>query len=346
VNSRERFDAAIDALPVDRPPIMYQHLGAARAVLNAAGLTIRQGFHDPDAFARISIMAQRVTGFDNVMAGWGDILVEAHAHGTAWKWPEKDYYPRSDGYAIASLAELDKLQPVDPMKDEFWSVPLRAAGLMQEKVGEEVAVLGCINGPMMMAGEVMGYEALLMATWAEPDLAQMLMGIIVQSSIAYGERLAEMGVPYVFIEDGTCGLETNSVENLERFDLGNLFRVLSRFRSQGLRPIVHNCSSTPYLEGYLGADIAALHFTPKAERRKDLYDRFRGRTAVMGGIDQMFLLFRGTSEEVRKEVEAMRSDWGDDPGYLIAPGCEMPFKTPVENIIALREAASRKGPIS
>ena len=340
MNSRERFDAAFDGAPVDRPPIMYQHLGAARTVLGAAGLTIRQGFHDPEAFARISITAQRVTGFDNVMAGWGDILVEAHAHGTSWKWPEKDYYPRSDRYAITSLADLDRVQPVDPLRDEGWSVPLRAAGLMQDRVGEEVAVLGCINGPMMMAGEVMGYEALLMATWAEPDLVQELMGRLVQSSVAYGEELAGMGVSYVFIEDGACGLETNSIENLERFDLGNLFRVLTPYRSQGLRSIVHNCSSTPYLDGYIGADMAALHFTPKAERRKELYDRFRGRTTVIGGIDQMFLLFKGTPGEVAEEVAAMKSDWGTGPGYMIAPGCEMPFKTPMENIIALREAVS------
>ncbi len=327
--------------PVDRPPIMYQHLGAADSVLAAAGLTIYQGLHDPEVFAKISIMAQRMTGFDNVMAGWGDLLVEAHAHGTIWKWPDRNHYPKVDRYAIASLSELDRVQPVDPLKDGSWSVPLKAARLMQEQVGNEVAVLGCINGPMMMAGEIMGYEALLIATLSDPDLVQQLMGVIIESSAAYGERLTQMGVGYVFIEDGTCGLETNSIEALERFDLGNLSKVLSSFRSQGLRSVLHNCSSTPYLDGYLEMRTDALHFTPKAKDRVSLYGRFRGRTTVMGGIDQMFLLFKGTPEEVGAEVSAMYEDWGDDPGYMVAPGCEMPFKTPMENIIALREAVVR-----
>ena len=51
---------------------------------------MREGFHDPEKFAKICIMAQRITGFDNVMAGWGDILVEARAHGTRWRRPDAD----------------------------------------------------------------------------------------------------------------------------------------------------------------------------------------------------------------------------------------------------------------
>ena len=338
---RERFEAAFDRTPVDRPPIMYQHLGAARTVLNAAGLTMREGFHDPEKFARICIMAQRITGFDNVMAGWGDILVEARAHGTRWRWPEKDYYPRSDGYAISSLSELDKVHPVDPMKDEFWSVPLRAAGLLQERNGNEVAVVGCINGPMMMSGEVMGYENLLMSTWSEPDLAMQLMDRMLESSAMYGEHLGKMGIRQVFIEDGTCSPDVNSIEGLEKFDLGYLSKVISSFRSNGLRSIVHNCAANPYMDGYTRMRIEALHLTPKVEDRQKVYDMFRKRTTVIGGIDQTFLLFKGTPAQVEMEVRAMMSDWGDSPGYMIAPGCEMAFKTPIENIIALREGVAK-----
>jgi len=341
---RERFEAAFDRAPVDRPPIMYQHLGAARTVLNAAGLTMREGFHDPEKFAKICLMAQRITGFDNVMAGWGDILVEARAHGTRWRWPEKDYYPRSDGYAISSLEELNKVRPVDPMKDEFWSVPLRAAGMLQERHGKEVAVVGCINGPMMMSGEVMGYENLLMSTWSEPDLAAQLMDRMLESSCMYGEHLSRMGVGYVFIEDGTCSPDVNSIEGLERFDLGYLAKLLSSFRSNGIRSIVHNCAANPYLDGYLNMKMEALHLTPKAADRKAIYDRFRSLTTMIGGIDQTFLLFKGTPGQVEAEVRAMMKDWGGEPGYMIAPGCEMAFKTPMENIIALREAAARCAP--
>jgi uroporphyrinogen-III decarboxylase len=33
--------------------------------------------------------------------------------------------------------------------------------------------------------------------------------------------------------------------------------------------------------------------------------------------------------------------WGDAPGLVIAPGCELPYKTPMENIRALKDAVTK-----
>jgi uroporphyrinogen decarboxylase len=340
---RERFEAALALSPVDQPPIMYQHLGAARTVVNAAGMTIRQGFHDPEAFAKIAIMAQRITGFDNVMAGWGDILVEARAHGTKWAWPERDFYPRVEHYAVMDLADIDRIHPVDPMKDEFWSVPLRAAGIMNERVGNDVAVLACLDSPTIIASEVMGLENMLMASVTDPGLIDQLLNVLVESSKAYVEHVSSMGLEIAFVENGSAGLEMNSMENIERFDLQNMKRMVDCFHSHGLKVIAHNCAAMPYLDGYpeIGAD--AVHFHLTAVDREATFAKLKGRTAVMAGIDHMFLLFKGTPEEVDREVSGIIGSWGDGPGLMMAPGCEMPFKTPVDNIIALREAVARYG---
>ncbi len=95
-------------------------------------------------------------GFDNVMAGWGEILIEAQAHGTIWKCPERDFYPRVDKYAIQQISDVDKVEPIDPLKDRFWSVPIKAASIMQSKIGRDVEVMGCINSPLLIAMEMMG----------------------------------------------------------------------------------------------------------------------------------------------------------------------------------------------
>lgn len=340
---RERFIGALERSPVDRPPIMYQHLGAAKSVLAASGLTMREGFHDPEKFARIATMAQRMTGFDNVMAGWGDILVEAHAHGTRWKWPERDFYPRVESYAVQSPKGIDGVQPVDPMRDEHWSVPLKAAKIMNDAIGKEVAVLGCINSPMLIASEMMGLEGLLMATVTDPNDVEHLLKVLLESTKAYGEHLSRMGVDIIFVENGSAGLESNSAESIERFDTASMRKAVDSFHSHGLKVIAHNCAQTPYLDGYVGMGVDAVHFHLTAVDRQAAFDKFRGRTAVMAGIDHMFLLFKGKPSEIDAEVVNILSAWGDSPGLFICPGCEMPFKTPVDNIIALREAVFRHG---
>jgi uroporphyrinogen-III decarboxylase len=71
MNSRERFQAALRLETPDRVPVFYQQLGGAKHVLQAAGRTMREGFHDPAAFAQICLKSHELFGYDNVMIGWG-----------------------------------------------------------------------------------------------------------------------------------------------------------------------------------------------------------------------------------------------------------------------------------
>ena len=121
---------------------------------------MRDGFYDPAIFAEIAMESHKLFGYDNVMAGWGDILIEARAHGTIWKRPERDFYPRVDKYAIGEISDIEKVEAIDPMKDRFWSVPIKAAIIMQSKIGREVEVMGCIDPPQLIAMEMMGAENL------------------------------------------------------------------------------------------------------------------------------------------------------------------------------------------
>ena len=153
MSPKQRFYAALELRPADRVPVFYQHLGAAKWILEYTGLKMYDGFHDPDIFAKLALGAYKLYGYDTVMAGWGDLLIEAQAHGMEWKFPERDSYPRPLKYR--PLADADRLSPVEPLKDRFWSVPIRAAEKMVQKVGNEVAVVGCTNAPMLAVYETL-----------------------------------------------------------------------------------------------------------------------------------------------------------------------------------------------
>jgi uroporphyrinogen-III decarboxylase len=63
----------------------------------------------------------------------------------------------------------------------------------------------------------------------------------------------------------------------------------------------------------------------------------------LAGIDHQELLFRHTPAEISESVEKTLGQWGEGPGIVIAPGCELPYKTPKENIKALKDAAIKFG---
>lgn len=340
---KERFEAALRMETPDHVPTFYQHLGGARWVTSSTGMTIREGFRDPGVFADICLETHRLFGYDNVMAGWGDILIEAQALGTEWTFPEKDYYPKPLKFAVQEPGDVDKLAVVDPMDDEFWSVPLKAAGIMQDKIGKEVAVVGCIDSPFVIASNLRGYEGLLTDIVLSPSTADKMLDIVTESSKIYGDRLVELGISTVFIENGTAGAEQTSPALCELFDIKYLKKEVDHYKKLGLLTIIHNCAMKPYIDLQAALRPSAVHFNVTAVDIRKTFSSLRDTCCSIAGIDHQVLMFKKTAKEVEAEVRRVIECYGRRPGLMIGPGCEMPFRIPIENIRMLREAAERYG---
>jgi uroporphyrinogen decarboxylase len=340
---KQRFLAALDMKTPDRIPLFYQHLGGAKWVLASCQKRIRDGYRDPDVFAEISMAAQKVFGFDNAMAGWGDILIEAQAHGTMLKFPDRDYYPRPVKYPVKSITDIDRILPIDPMEDALWSVQLKGAAIMNERIGKEIAVVGCIDSPFVIASEVMGLEYLMISMLSDPAASEKLVATVTESSLMYMDRIAkDIGLESVFIENGMAGGDLVRLDTCQRFDLKYMRPLIDRCRELGLRTIVHNCSAKPYLEAEADMGPSCLHFNNKMVNLEAIRN-LRERTCLMAGIDHMELLFTGTPAEIESEVRRVIDLFGKGPGFILAPGCEMPFKTPIENIAAFKRTVERYG---
>lgn len=338
---RQRFHGALDLKEVDRVPLFYQHLGAASHLQKATGILCKEGFEDPEKFAKLCMEAYKLFGFDNVMAGWGDILIESQAHGVKWKFTDPRFYPRVEKYV--PMDRVASIRPVDPMQDPNWSVMLQGARIMMERIGHEVAVVGCIDSPMVIAMETISIENLMMTLFQDPTLAHYLLRTVTESSIAYLEHIRKIGLEDVFIENGSAGGEMVSLQMYEDFDRRYLAEELSWGAKLGLRSIVHNCSASPYYESEAELRPAAMHLHLSAVDAPEMFSKLKGRTCVMAGIDHMVLLFKKSPDEVEAEVKRVLELWGDDPGFIIGSGCELPFKTPLENLVRLKRAVETYG---
>jgi uroporphyrinogen decarboxylase len=338
---RQRFQAALEMKDIDRVPLFYQHLGAASHLQKATGIITKEGFEDPEKFAKLSIEAYKQFGFDNVMAGWGDILIESQAHGVKWEFTDPRFYPRVVSYV--PMDRVGSLRPVDPMQDQNWSVMLRGARIMMESIGHEVAVVGCIDSPMVIAMETISMENLMMTAFQDPTLAHYLLRTVTESSIAYLEHIRKIGLEEVFIENGSAGGEMISLQMFADFDSKYLAEDLECCSQLGLRSIIHNCSASPYYESEAELGPTALHLHLTAVDVPEMFSKLKGRTCVMAGIDHTTLLFKKTPDEVEAEVDRVMSLWGHDRGFIIGSGCELPYKTPMENLVRLKRSVEKHG---
>ncbi len=343
MNSEERLITALEMRTPDRVPVFYQHLGGARQVLKSVGSSFKEGFESPEAHAKICLESHKMYGFDNVMAGWGDTIIEAHAFGTEWKFPERDFYPMVDRYGVVSINDVDELHAVDPMEDKYWSVPLKAAKILLEKLKGEVAVVACIDSPFVVASNLRGYENLLMDLLSSPNEADKMLRTVTESEKMFGDHLSKIGVGSIFIENGTAGATQNSPELCGRYDLRYVKETLEHYRKVGVRTILHNCAEMPYLEDQVSLGPDCIHFNDGLVNMEETFDKFRGRTCVMAGVDHQKVLFKKTPAEVEQEVKRTIDMFGKAPGLIIAPGCEMPFKTPIENIQQMISSVKKYG---
>ena len=73
---------------------------------------------------------------------------------------------------------------------------------------------------------------------------------------------------------------------------------------------------------------------------RKLYGEMHPRVALIGGMDQINILGKGTREQIEKEVEKLFQWYGQDGGYIMS-ACDHFFEAPPENLRIFAEAAKQ-----
>jgi len=120
-------------------------------------------------------------------------------------------------------------------------------------------------------------------------------------------------------------------------------QLIRPFKDMGLKTFYHSCGSiVPVIEDFIEMGLDILDpIQPKAEgmNPEALKSRFGDRLAFHGGVDEQELLPRGTVDEVRNEVHRLIDILGQQGGYIICAAHAIQPDTPMENILAMYEAA-------
>jgi uroporphyrinogen decarboxylase len=342
MNSRERFSAALDGDGTDRVPVMYQHLGGMTHVQQVAGIAIQEAYFDPKKFAQLSLAALDVFGYDNVMAGWGDLLMEAQAFGSKLSFSNRNNYPNSEPAAMSDMESVEKLSSIDPFDDPVWSVQIKAARIMMQDAGKSTMVLGCTSSPFIIASGILGYENLMVWQMLQPEELAVLLSKVVESLKMLGVRLTNYsGIDAIFISGGLADAEQNTLEMCMRFDLEPLRGVIQEFHRLGLRTIVHNCSYAPFLDEQMSVLVPrAIHFWVGARGASERMTSETGQITKVAGIDHQNLIYQGSLDEIEVAVAKAIKLFGDRR-TIIAPACELPSDTPVESARELVRVCER-----
>jgi hypothetical protein len=175
-----------------------------------------------------------------------------------------------------------------------------------------------------------------------PDFVKTTMMLQAETVIKRAEKILTAGVDALYIGDPAASASLISPRHFEQFCLPAYQMFCAHFKQRDVLIYIHVCgNSNPILEmlAASGAHVVEPLDPLGGVSVADAKRRIGGRVALMGGVNTLTLA-SGTADDVRNEaIQKCRE--GGPHGYILAAGDMVPPQTPLANLQALVDVATK-----
>jgi uroporphyrinogen decarboxylase len=344
-SSRERFLDAINRRVPDRVPV-------------CPWITSDwfQGHYDLDAATWYGSMEAQLEAmlslyerfpdfqyFPGYRASYGS-TVEASALGCEIKWP-KDATPYAEPILKDLATDLPKLRPGDPNKDGRMPQVMELYSELSHRLkveGHEVTS-GFLHGPVDVSAEIRGISDFFMDFYRDPDAVHKILDIVTETCIAFANAQYEAGggtMLHIMVSDDS-GSQL-SQPHWETFALPYMTRLFTSL-PEGVLGVIHNCSRVSHLlDLYVQTGASCVQFGEELEM-DEAKRRVGDRMALLGNMNPLGVLSKGTPEEVEEVCRDLILKGGKGGGLILSSSGSVNRATPVENLEAMLQAAEKYG---
>ena len=196
-------------------------------------------------------------------------------------------------------------------------------------------------GPFSLAARLFDLSEIMMACYDDPDMVHLVLEKCTQFLCAYAKAYCDVGADGIVMAEPVAGLLSPSLE--EEFSAPYVKQIVDAVQDDNFIVIYHNCGDNvpKMLDSILSTGAAAYHFGNAVDMQKDILEKVPAHVVVMGNIDPAGVLRMGTPESVREATTALLEKCSMYPNFVLSSGCDMPPKTPWENINAFFAAAEK-----
>ena len=261
-----------------------------------------------------------------------DLQIEAEVLGCQIKW-SKDNPPAVVSHPLADGSlTLEDLKVPCRCKGRIATV-MNAAVKIKEN-NPDVALYGLITGPFTLALHLMGTD-IFMKLFEDPDYVGKVMDYCTQVGKAMSDYYIEAGCDVIAVVDPMV----SQIDPLsfEMFVGPYCKEVFKHIRDCGALSSFFVCgNATQNIEAMCKCepDNISIDENIPLDFLKEQCDKYN--ISFGGNMKLTSVLLIGTPEESKFEALACM-DIGGKKGFILAPGCDLPMDTPVENLEAVAE---------
>jgi len=258
-----------------------------------------------------------------------DLQVEAEVLGCALRWADETP-PSVHSHPLVERSLAD-LPAFDPSKGRY-PVIIKALEILKKRLGDELALYGLIAGPFTLALHLMGTDIFL-HMYDSPGQVKEVLAFCTSVSTKAADVYIEHGADVIAVVDPMTS--QISPGHFEEFVRPHADQVFGHIRSQGTRSSFFVCgNATRNLEKMCQTpcDNVSIDENVSLDYARQLASK-TGKS-LGGNLKLTTVLLLGSEADARRD--AVRCiDAGGTRGFILAPGCDLPYATPQENLQAI-----------
>ncbi|MDW7659039.1 MAG: uroporphyrinogen decarboxylase family protein [Bacillota bacterium] len=259
-----------------------------------------------------------------------DLQLEAEAMGCRLHWspnnpPAVISHPLEDGKSLADLK-------IPGAEDGRFPEVLSAVRRICSGAGKDIAIYGLITGPFTLALHLMGTDIFYQMI-DEPENVHALMELTTQVNIATARMYLDAGVDIIAVVDPMTS--QISPQNFADFVTPYATRVFDFVHENGKPGTFFVCGNARnnieemcrcHADGLSIDENIPLDYVRDICRKYGL--SFGGNIRLT-----VTMLFGTPADNVNDAMNCM--EIGGTRGFILSPGCDMPFDVPQENVAAI-----------
>lgn len=332
MNGKERVLKALSFEPVDRTP-WVPYAGVQTA--NLIGVDAQAYLNSVDHIVNGILKAYELYEPDGLPIIF-DVQMEAEALGCTLKWA-KNNPPAVATHILETKEIADLTLPTE--KDGRYPIALEAARRIVAALGDKIALYGLICGPFTLALHLKGTD-LFADMMKRHEKVDEVMAFCNQVCMDLAKMYVETGVDIIAVVDPMTS--QIAPKQFTRF-VKEPSTVLNRYiRGLGVKATSFCCgNATKNIELMCQTETDGIAFDENVDLAyaKEIATRYK--VSFGGNLPLTTVMMFGSPlenvEEARRELEI-----GQGTGFILSPGCDIPYDTPINNLVAISNLMNGK----
>ena len=262
-----------------------------------------------------------------------DLQLEAEILGCELAWaketpPSVASHPLGEDYNIAGLPEFSMDKGRIPLV-------LEAVRRAKAEIGEDVALYGLLTGPLTLALHLRGDDVLL-DMFDEEDEVPELFDYCADVANKLVDAYIEAGIDVIAVVDPM--ISQIGPGHFTDVVTPPLNKIFDHVRAKGALSSLFVCgNATRNLEPMCATTCDNISVDENVDMVQ-LAKVSRAAGKSFGGNMQLtVVLLLGDEDDSKRDAVRCIDQAGEGPGFILAPGCDLPYATKPENLEAVAE---------